>query len=251
MARKQFSKKRFLIKNQDKTTRLNKYIANSGICSRREADRFIEAGVVSVNGIGITKMGYKVLPTDVVKFNGRKIKISPYKYIVLNKPKNYTLNINEKKKNVLDEFIKDMYKNGLTPVDKLNKMEMGVLIFTNDLDLSRKISNKKHRIKSIYQITLNKKLTQIDLKKIANGIKVNNTTKNIDAISYIKGKEKNEIGLENSTGGIKTIRELFTALSYSIIKIDRVFYAGISKKDLPRKKYRELAEAEINILKRL
>ena len=232
-------------------TRLNKYVANSGICSRREADKFIQAGVVSVNGIGITKMGYKILPSDVVKFNGRIIKNKTNKYFVLNKPKNYTLSINEHKKNALDQFLKNMFKQGLTAIDMLNKMEMGITIFTNDLELSKKMLKKSARIKSIYHITLNKKLTQVDFNKIASGLKFNNYKLTVDKISYINGKEKNEIGLENTTGGLRKVKNIFQKLSYSIIKIDRVFYAGITKKDLPRAKYRELVTAEINILKRL
>ena len=152
-------------------TRLNKYVANSGICSRREADKFIQAGVVSVNGIGITKMGYKILPTDVVKFNGRIIKNKTNKYFVLNKPKNYTLSINEHKKNALDQFLKNMFKQGLTAIDMLNKMEMGITIFTNDLELSKKMLKKSARIKSIYHITLKsqvKILTFISLSTEAN-----------------------------------------------------------------------------------
>jgi len=232
--------------------RLNKFIANTGICSRREADKFIEAGVVTVNGIGITKMGYKVTPSDIVKFNNQTLKSEVSKYIVLNKPKDYSGRVHTgTKTSSVMSLVASSCKEMIYPADRLNKSEMGVLIFTNDHNLAKKINDNNQKIKSIYHITLNKTLTQKDLEKIKTGIRENGKTYTLDAISYIKNQPKNKIGIENSKGGIKYIHELFSKLNYNIILLDRVFFGGLTKKNLPRKHYRHLTEKEINILKRL
>ena len=233
--------------------RLNKFIANTGICSRREADKFIQAGVVTVNGIGVTKMGYKVTTSDIVKFNNQTLKSEVSKYIVLNKPKNYSGRIHTgTKTSSVMSLVASACKEIIYPVDTLNKSEMGVLIFTNDYDLVKKLNAKNQKIKSIYHITLNKNLMQKDLEKIKTGISEKGVKYTVDAISYIKNQPKNEIGIEHSKGrGVKYIKELFYKLNYNIILLDRVFFGGITKKNLPRKHYRDLTEKEINILKRL
>ena len=238
--------------NDDGKTRLNKFIANAGICSRREADKFIEAGVVTVNGVGITEMGFRVNPTDEVKFNGQRLKSDPPRYVLLNKPKNYSGRIDSNTSTVsVMQLIRPACKEKIYPVDKLNKSEMGLLLFTNDTDLAKKLGGSKKNIKEILQITLDKNLSQIDLEKIREGIFMNGKTIKLDLISYINGKEKNELGIENSNGGIKLVKNLFEKIGYKLIKLDRVFLGGLTKKDLPRKHYRHLSKEEINILKRL
>ena len=234
----------------DGKIRLNKFIANSGLCSRREADKFIEAGVVSVNGIGITEMGYRISPTDKVKFNGQLLKSDVLRYVLLNKPRNYSgrINPNTKTTSVM-QLIKPACKEKVLPVDKLNKKDSGLLLFTNDSSLAKKLTKKK--IKEIYQIYLDKKLSQNHLENIKKGIILNGKLIKVDAISYINGKEKTHIGIENSTGGIKLIKQLLSTLNYNIITLDRVFLGGLTKKDLPRKYYRHLTKEEINILQRL
>ena len=234
------------------TIRLNKFIANSGVCSRREADKFIEAGVVTVNGIGITKMGYKVTPLDIIKFNGQKLNTDKPRYILLNKPKNYSGRVesNSKTTSVM-QLIQRACKERIYPIDKLNKMETGLLLFTNDTNLAKKITNSKKRIKAIYQLTLDKNLSQTHLENIREGIFLNKKKVSLDSISYLNGKDKNELGVENSIGGIKLIKQLFEKIGYKIIKLDRVFLGGLTKRDLPRKHYRHLSDEEINILKRL
>ncbi len=234
------------------TIRLNKFISNAGICSRREADKFISAGVVTVNGVGITEMGYKVQPNDLVKFNNRVIKSETLRYILLNKPKNYSgrLNSGTQTTSVMS-LIASATKEKIYPIDRLKKTETGLLIFTNDTNLAKKIGSKNQKIKSIYQITLNKNLKHEDLKKIRTGIIINGQKKTFDSISYIQNKQKNEIGIEHSKGGIRHLKEIFEKLHYSITKLDRVFWGGLTKKNLPRKKYRHLSEEEISLLKRL
>ncbi len=238
--------------HQDEKIRLNKFISNSGICSRREADKFIEAGVVTVNGIGITQMGYRIGPNDIVKFNSQEIKSEKFRYILLNKPKNYSskLDIKTQKISVMN-LISSACKEHVFPIEKLNKSETGLLIFTNDNVLAKKLSNKKKLIKSIYQITLDKNLTQIDLKKIKAGLFMHGKLHTVNSISYIKNKEKNTIGVEHNKGGIKYIKDIFEKHNYKILTLDRVFFGGLTKKNLPRKHYRHLSEDEINLLKRL
>jgi len=234
------------------TVRLNKFIANSGICSRREADKFIEAGVISVNGMGVTKMGYRVSPTDVIKFNNQVLKAEKLRYVLLNKPKNYSGRIvSSSKTTSVMQLVNKACKESIYPIDKLNKIETGLLLFTNDTGLIKKLTNNKKKIKSIYQVTLDKNLTQLDLENIRQGIFMNGQKESLDIVSYINRKDKNELGVENSIGGIKLIKKLFEKMGYKIIKLDRVFLAGLTKKDLPRKKYRHLSNEEVNILKRL
>ena len=238
--------------NDIQKIRLNKLIANTGICSRREADKFIAAGVITVNGLGITELGYKVNSSDIVKFNGQKLKSENLKYVLLNKPKNYSGRINSGTKTTsVMNLISSACKEKVFPVDKLNKLETGLLIFTNDSALAKKIRNKNQKIKSIYQITLDKHLNQEDLLKIREGVFIDKKKNNLNSISYIKNKPRNEVGIEHNRGGIKYIKEIFQKLNYRITKLDRVFFGGLTKKKLPRKHYRHLNQDEINILKRL
>ena len=231
---------------------MNKFIANAGICSRREADKFIEAGVVTVNDVGITKMGYRVSPTDEVKFNGQRLKSDTPRYVLLNKPKNYSGRIDSVTSTVsVMQLIKPACKEKIYPVDKLNKLETGLLLFTNDTDLAKKLGRTKKNVKEIYQITLDKNLSQIHLENIREGVFINGKTVTLDSISYIHGKDKNELGIENSNGGVKLVKQLFEKLGRRIIKLDRVFLGGLTKKDLPRKHFRHLTREEINILRRL
>lgn len=253
--RKQLSNKRIksALKNKDNgKLRLNKFISNTGICSRREADKFIEAGVVTVNGVGITTMGYKVSPNDVIRFNGQKLNAEILQYVLLNKPKNYSVRIKSDTKNPsVINLISTACTENIFPVDRLGRSDTGLLIFTNDKDLAKKIGSKNRVIKSIYQITLDKYLRQIDLEKIRIGILINGKKNSFNSISYIQNKEKNQIGIEHNKGGVKYVKKIFEKLNYKVVKIDRVFFGGLTKKNLPRKSYRHLSKNEINLLKRL
>ncbi len=234
--------------NSNLAIRLNKFIANSGVCSRREADIFIKAGVVTVNGKGVTKMGAKINENDIVKFNGETITTKKQIYILLNKPKNYydEVKLNNARKNIYS-LIKE--NKNLFPVDKMKSYYTGLLLLTNDIDLKNKLSNKKKKIKSIYQILIDKDLKENDLQSIRKGVMINNKKIVLKSIQYIDNK--NEIGIEHNNGGIEIIIKLLEKFNYKILKLDRVFWAGLTKKNLPRKKYRELTESEVNILKRI
>ncbi|MEE2930928.1 MAG: S4 domain-containing protein [Bacteroidota bacterium] len=238
--------------SSDGLMRLNKYIAHAGICSRREADTFIEAGVVKVNGKVITEMGYKVNTTDEVRFNNSRIKSQTPRYLLLNKPKNYSGRM-ENSPNKKDVFglIKGACKESVLPTCRLGKNSTGLLLFTNDNLIAKKLSNPKKRVKEIYHLQLDKKLSAPDLKKIQNGLVIDGKKVMPDKISYIENKDKNEIGIEVSIGGIKGVNQTFEQLGYNVSWIDRVFFAGLTKKDLPRKKYRFLSTDEINLLKRI
>ena len=238
--------------SSDGLMRLNKYIAHAGICSRREADTFIEAGVVKVNGKVITEMGYKVNTTDEVRFNNSRIKSQTPRYLLLNKPKNYSGRM-ENSPNKKDVFglIKGACKESILPTCRLGKNSTGLLLFTNDNLIAKKLSNPKKRVKEIYHLQLDKKLSAPDLKKIQNGLVIDGKKVMPDKISYIENKDKNEIGIEVSIGGIKGVNQIFEQLGYNVSWIDRVFFAGLTKKDLPRKKYRFLSIDEINLLKRI
>ena len=237
---------------EDGKMRLNKFIANAGICSRREADKFIEAGVVTVNGVGVTEMGFRVSATDEVKFNGQRLKSDTPRYVLLNKPKNYSGRVDSGSNTVsVMQLVKQACKERLFPVDKLNKSETGLLLFTNDTDLAKKLGGSKKNVKEIYQITLDKNLSQTHLENIREGVFMNGRIIKLDSISYINGKDKNELGIENSNGGTKLVKQLFEKLGYRTVKLDRVFLGGLTKKDLPRKHFRHLTQDEINILRRL
>jgi len=245
--------KKKITANRNKTDfiRLNKYISNSGICSRREADKFIEAGIVSVNGKVITQMGFKVNRSDIIKFNDSIIKNQKLKYLLLNKPKNYTSSFKDAyKKNSVISLIKGKCKENLFSIGKLDKKSTGLLLFSNDNDLNKKLTKKSLRIKSIYQATLNRNLVDVDLKKIKEknwnelGIKINE-------ISYSNLKDKKEIGLEIIGPTKNVVEKIFDKFNYQTTKVDRVYYAGLTKKNLARKESRFLTEEEVSILKRL
>ena len=245
--------KKEITANRNKTDfiRLNKYISNSGICSRREADKFIEAGIVSVNGKVITQMGFKVNRNDIIKFNDSIIKNQKLKYLLLNKPKNYTSSFKDAyKKNSVISLIKGKCKENLFSIGKLDKKSTGLLLFSNDNELNKKLTKKSLRIKSIYQATLNRNLIDVDLKKIKEK-KWNELGIKINEISYSNLRDKKEIGLEIIGPTKNVVEKIFDKFNYHTTKVDRVYYAGLTKKNLARKESRFLTEEEVSILKRL
>ena len=237
-------------KHDQNLIRLNKYIANSGICSRREADKFIEAGVVSVNGKVITEMGFKIKREDLVKFNDSTIKNQKLKYLLLNKPKNYTSSFKDSfKKNSIMNLIRGKCRESIFPIGKLDKRSTGLILFTNDNDLTKKLTKKSLKIKSIYHVTLDKNLKDIDLKKIksANWSEYN---LKISEIAYASANDKKEIGIEVIGPTKNVIGKIFEKYNYQALKIDRAYYGGLTKKNIARKESRFLTEEEISILKR-
>jgi len=221
--------------SENKKIRLNKFIANSGLCSRRNADNLIKSGAVTVNGGGIVELGTKVEVTDIIKINGKRLKSEKLKYVLLNKAKT---------NNLTKTIIKKAYKESIIPVDKLTEMESGLLLLTNDKDLKNKLEDRKKSIKSVYHISLDKEFKEKDIKHM-------NQINSISAISYVKGRNKKEVGIEHTYGGVQSVRKNFIELGYNIDALDRVLFAGLTKKDLPRKHYRNLTENEVSLLKRI
>jgi 23S rRNA pseudouridine2605 synthase len=226
--------------------RLNRYVANAGVCSRRDADTYILAGNVTVNGKTITEMGHKVRLTDIVKFDGRILNPQKKEYVLLNKPKNFiTTTSDEKGRRTVMELVSKASKSRLVPVGRLDKNTTGLLLFTNDGDLAKKLTHPKHGIRKIYHVELNKILTMEDLKKIQTGITLDDGPIKVDEISYINNSPKREVGVEIHSGKNRIVRRIFEHLGYEVKKLDRVIFAGLTKKDLPRGHWRHLTKQEI------
>jgi 23S rRNA pseudouridine2605 synthase len=230
--------------------RLNKYISNSGACSRRDADIYIQSGNVKVNNIVITEMGYKVKPGDVVNFDGATLTPERKEYILLNKPKNFTTSNEDDAdhRNVL-ELVRGATNAKIQPIGRMDKNTTGLLIFTNDTDMVRKFSLPNQKSNKIYQVSLDKNLKFEDLEKISNGVTLDGHKLYVDEISYIEGEAKTEIGLKLRTPNVKVVRAIFESFKYDVLKIDRVAFAGLTKKNLPRGNWRFLTEQEIINLK--
>lgn len=229
--------------------RLNKYIANSGMCSRRDADIYIQSGNVKVNGIAITEMGYKVKPGEVVNFDGALITPEKKEYFVLNKPKNFTTSNEEVEHRNVQELIKTASKTYMEPIGRMDKNTTGLLVFTNDTDMIRKFSLPNQKSTKIYQVTLDKNLKFEDLEKINSGVTLDGHRLYVDEISYIENEPKTEIGIKLRTPNVKVVRAIFENFNYAVIKVDRVSFAGLTKKNLPRGIFRPLTEQEIINLK--
>ncbi len=226
--------------------RLNKYIANAGICSRREADTFIAAGNVTVNGKPITELGYKVKKTDDVRFDGRKLNPEKKEYVLLNKPKNFiTTTRDEKGRRTVMELVSSASNNRLYPVGRLDRNTTGLLLFTNDGDLAKKLTHPKHGVRKIYHVHLEKNVTIGDLRKIREGLTLEDGAVHVDAVDYVQGASKKEVGIEIHSGRNRIVRRIFEHLGYEVSRLDRVVFAGLTKKDLPRGHWRFLTEQEV------
>lgn len=230
--------------------RLNRFIANAGVCSRREADTYISAGMVSVNGIPVTEMGVKVKPTDEVRFDGRRLDAQKKVYLLLNKPKDFVTTTDDPHADkIVMDLIKDACPERIYPVGRLDRNTTGLLLFTNDGDLSKRLTHPSHSMKKVYQISLDKAVTNAHLQQIADGIELEDGPIAADAVSYINQEEKNEIGIEIHSGKNRIVRRIFEHFGYRVKKLDRVMFAGLTKKNLPRGKWRFLSEKEIQYLK--
>ncbi|OIQ41814.1 MAG: pseudouridine synthase [Bacteroidetes bacterium MedPE-SWsnd-G1] len=226
--------------------RLNKFIANAGICSRREADVFIAAGNATVNGKIVTEMGYKVQENDTVHFDGQLLSIEEKRYILLNKPKNYitTMDDDRGRRTVMD-IIDNATKERIYPVGRLDRNTTGLLLFTNDGEMAKKLTHPKHDVKKLYHATLDKKLDLRDLQKISQNFMLEGKMVFVDAISYIDGQPKTEVGIEIHSGRNRIVRKIFDHFGYTVTKLDRVIFAGLTKKNLPRGHYRPLTNQEV------
>jgi 23S rRNA pseudouridine2605 synthase len=230
--------------------RLNKYIANSGACSRRDADIYIQSGNVKVNGIPVTEMGYMVKPGDVVNFDGSILTPEKKEYILLNKPKNFTTALDEGQeyRNVL-ELVKGSTTAKIGAVGRMDKNTTGLLLFTNDTDMIRKFSLPNQKSSKIYQVSLDKNLKYEDLEKINKGLVLDGHRVFVEDVSYIDNEPKSEIGLKLRSSNVKVVRAIFEHFDYDVLRIDRVSFAGLTKKNLPRGNWRYLTDQEIINLK--
>lgn len=226
--------------------RLNKFIANAGVCSRREADVFIAAGNASVNGKIVTEMGYKVQPTDTVHFDGQLLTQETKRYVLLNKPKNYitTMEDDRGRRTVMD-LIASASKERIYPVGRLDRNTTGLLLFTNDGEMAKKLTHPKHNVRKLYHATLDKKLALKDLQAIGENFMLEGKMVYVDAISYIEGQPKTEVGIEIHSGRNRIVRKIFDHFGYTVTKLDRVIFSGLTKKNLPRGHYRHLTQQEV------
>ncbi len=231
--------------------RLNKYIANSGVCSRREADEHIAIGLVTVNGKVITEMGYKVKMDDDVRYDGARISPEKKAYVLLNKPKGFATTTSEGKGRTVMDLVANATASRIKPIGRLGRNSTGLLLFTNDDSVVKKFTNSKNGVSRLFQVELDKNLKFEDLKAIQEGLKIENNLVTVEEISYIEGQSKNQIGLKIKNTGNTIIRTIFEHLKYDIIKIDCVAIAHLTKKDIPRGHWKHLTIQEINTLKML
>lgn len=233
--------------------RLNKYLADCGICSRREADDLIKAGCVTVNGEIITTMGFKVKTEDKVVYGGQTLNREKLRYILLNKPKGYITTADDPyERDTVMELVQDACEERIFPVGRLDRLTTGLLLFTNDGDLTKKLTHPSSEVSKMYQVSLNKALTKNDMLRIAEGIDLDDGPIAADAISYVEGDDsKKEIGIELHSGRNRIVRRIFEHLGYEVEKLDRVMFAGLDKYKLPRGEWRFLTDMEVNMLKKL
>ena len=235
---------------QDDSTRLNKYISNCGICSRREADQLISSGKIKVNGNVITELGYKIDRNAQVTYNDKLIKPQNYVYILLNKPSGYitTTDDPENRKTVMD-LISAATKERVYPVGRLDRNTSGLLLLTNDGDLTNFLTHPSKKISKIYAVTLDKPLAKNDFQKIIDGVELEDGLIEVDEVAYTDANDKKQVGVQIHSGKNRVIRRLFQSIGYEVIKLDRVVFGLLTKKDLPRGKWRFLTSLEVNKLK--
>jgi len=233
--------------------RLNKYIADAGICSRREADKLISAGVVTVNGKIVTELGTKVNPGDKVTFGDQRLSREKLRYVLLNKPKGFVTSVDDPhhEKTVM-HLVANACKERIYPVGRLDRNTTGLLLFTNDGEITKKLTHPRYGIKKIYHVILDKPLSKTNKTEIMNGIELEDGLIKVDAIEYVEGGlTRKEIGIELHSGKNRIVRRIFEKFGYRVVKLDRVYYAGLTKKNLPRGTWRLLEQKEINMLKML
>lgn len=234
----------------DAPVRLNRYLANAGVCSRREADTFIQAGVVKVNGVVVTELGSKVKRSDEVMFHDQTISMEKKVYLLLNKPKDYvtTSDDPQNRKTVMD-LVKNACRERIYPVGRLDRSTTGVLLFTNDGDLATKLTHPQYLKKKIYHVYCDKNVTAADIRQIAEGIMLEDGEIHADAIDYAHETDKKQVGVEIHSGRNRIVRRIFEHFGYKVVKLDRVYFAGLTKKNVKRGDWRFLTQDEVNMLK--
>ena len=239
-----------ILTDPNEPIRLNKYLANAGVCSRREADEFITAGVVSVNGEIVTELGTKIKRTDEVKFHDEPVSVERKVYVLLNKPKDcVTTSDDPQERKTVMHCVKDACKERIYPVGRLDRNTTGVLLLTNDGDMASKLTHPKFLKKKIYHVYCDKNVTKADLDQIAAGITLDDGEIHADAISYASETDKKQVGIEIHSGKNRIVRRIFESLGYKVVKLDRVYFAGLTKKGLKRGDWRFLTEMEVNMLR--
>ena len=229
--------------------RLNKYMANAGICSRREADEFIQAGEVSVNGVPVTELGTKITRNDTVTFRDKVVTLERKIYVLLNKPKDcVTTSDDPQGRLTVMDIVRNACTERISPVGRLDRNTTGVLLLTNDGDLASKLTHPKFIKKKIYHVWLDKDVSEEDMQRIADGIELEDGPIQPDAVSYANETDQNQVGIEIHSGRNRIVRRIFEALGYRVVKLDRVYFAGLTKKNLQRGRWRYLTQQEVNML---
>jgi 23S rRNA pseudouridine2605 synthase len=240
------------LKNSIDGIRLNKFIAHAGICSRREADMHIKLGAVKVNNKIMTELGYRVKPTDVVHFDGQRLQAEKPAYILLNKPKGFiTTTRDEKGRKTVMDLVANATTSRIVPVGRLDRPTTGLLLFTNDGDLAKKLTHPSTGVKKLYHVVLDKAVNGQHLQQIKAGITLDDGAIKADEISFVQGASKREVGIALHSGRNRIVRRIFDHLGYKVVTLDRVLFAGLTKKDLPRGHWRNLSQNEIQQLKML
>jgi 23S rRNA pseudouridine2605 synthase len=248
--KREYDDKPFLEVDSDGLIRLNKYISNTGLCSRREADEFIQNGMISVNGEVISQVGTKIDPTAEVCFKGKKLETEHKVYILLNKPKDYITTVEDPNaKRTVMELIEGACTERVYPVGRLDRNSTGLLLLTNDGEMTKKLTHPSHMKKKIYHVGLDKVLTREDMEKMISGVEIEGELVKADAVEYTEESDGSEVGVEIHTGQNRVVRNMFDVLGYKVSRLDRVYFAGLTKKNLPRGKWRFLTQMEINMLK--
>ena len=234
----------------DEAIRLNKYLSNAGVCSRREADVLIQTGVITVNGKIVTELGYKIAPTDVIQCNGETINAEKKRYVLLNKPKGFitTMDDPQGRKTVMT-LVRNACRERIYPVGRLDRETTGLLLFTNDGDLAKKLTHPRYQARKIYHVELNKPVKAEDLDKLLRGVDLEDGKSKADKASYVEGGNSREVGIEIHSGKNRIVRRMFESLGYTVVKLDRVVFAGLTKKDVPRGMFRHLSEDEVSFLR--
>ncbi len=230
--------------------RLNRFIANAGVCSRREADTYITAGVVKVNGQTVTELGTKISPDDEVRFDGRLITPERKVYVLLNKPKDVVTTTDDPHaEHTVMDLVKDACEERIYPVGRLDRNTTGLLLLTNDGELSKRLTHPSHKVVKVYQVTLDRTVSVNDIQKVASGIELEDGLIAADAITYVEGQNKDTVGIEIHSGRHRIVRRIFEHLGYRVKALDRVSFAGLTKKNIPRGKWRLLTPREVSYLK--
>jgi len=232
--------------------RINKFLAQGGTCSRREAEKFITAGAVVINGKVVTDLSYRVSPSDLVKFNGQTIRGEKKKYVLLNKPKDFiTTTSDDLGRKTVMQLVENACSERIYPVGRLDRNTTGLLLFTNDGDLAKKLAHPKHGVRKIYHVTLDRKLAKHHFNAIVSGLSLDDGPANIDQLSYIDGSSHNQVGIELHIGRNRIVRRIFESLGYEVMHLDRVVFGNLTKKDVKRGSWKHLDKKELELLRML